>query len=272
MSPSVRCIRTRASFAAASARRVARGPGCHHGRRDARPGNDLAGDQRLAKRVTSCSARCIPAARPARWTVCWTCFPVDQREQIRVMVSESLRGIVSQQLVPRADGKGRVLALEVLINSPAVGATIREAKTYMLPGIIQTGRKQGMMLMDESPCVSSCVARSDSSAKEEAISRADGETDDAIHAWRLRRFADFSLLRHGLHRPSFSTCSSRPRRLTCTSDEGEPPKIRMHGEIVPDPRGADHARRGRLHDERDLPGRRGGRPSRSAATSISPTR
>ena len=77
-------------------------------------------------------------------------FPVDQREQIRVMVSESLRGIVSQQLVPRMDGKGRVLALEVLVNSPAVGATIREAKTYMLPGIIQTGRKQGMMLMDES--------------------------------------------------------------------------------------------------------------------------
>ncbi len=77
-------------------------------------------------------------------------FPVDQRDQIRVMVSESLRGIVSQQLVPRADGKGRVLALEVLVNQPAVANTIREAKTYMLPGIIQTGRKQGMKLMDES--------------------------------------------------------------------------------------------------------------------------
>jgi twitching motility protein PilT len=77
-------------------------------------------------------------------------FPVDQRDQIRVMVSESLRGIVSQQLVPRADGKGRVLALEILTNSPAVGNVIREAKTFMLPGIIQTGRKQGMKLMDES--------------------------------------------------------------------------------------------------------------------------
>ena len=77
-------------------------------------------------------------------------FPVDQREQIRVMVSESLRGIISQQLVPRADGKGRVLALEVLTNTPAVGSVIREAKTFMLPGIIQTGRKLGMMLMDES--------------------------------------------------------------------------------------------------------------------------
>src|SRR6266850_2982611 len=77
-------------------------------------------------------------------------FPVDQQEQIRVMVSESLRGIISQQLVPRADGKGRVLALETLTNTPAVANVIREAKTYMLPGIIQTGKKQGMQLMDDA--------------------------------------------------------------------------------------------------------------------------
>ena len=77
-------------------------------------------------------------------------FPVDQREQIRVMVSESLRGIISQQLVPRIDGTGRALALEILTNSPAVGNLIREARTFMLPGIIQTGRKQGMRLMDDS--------------------------------------------------------------------------------------------------------------------------
>ena len=69
-------------------------------------------------------------------------FPVDQQEQIRIMVSESLRGIISQQLVPRADGKGRVLALETLTNTPAVANVIREAKTFMLPGIIQTGKKQ----------------------------------------------------------------------------------------------------------------------------------
>jgi twitching motility protein PilT len=77
-------------------------------------------------------------------------FPVDQRDQIRIMVSESLRGIISQQLVPRADGRGRALALEVLTNNPAVQNCIRESKTFMLPGIIQTGRKQGMQLMDES--------------------------------------------------------------------------------------------------------------------------
>ncbi len=77
-------------------------------------------------------------------------FPVDQREQIRVMVSESLRGIVSQQLIPRKDGRGRALALEILTNTPAVGNLIREAKTFMLPGIMQTGKKQGMKLMDDS--------------------------------------------------------------------------------------------------------------------------
>lgn len=77
-------------------------------------------------------------------------FPIDQREQIRVMVSESLRGIVSQQLIPRADGTGRALAMEILMNTPAVANIIREAKTFMLPGVIQTGRKLGMQLMDDS--------------------------------------------------------------------------------------------------------------------------
>jgi len=77
-------------------------------------------------------------------------FPVDQQEQIRVMVSESLRGVISQQLIPRANGQGRVLALETLTNTPAVANVIREAKTFMLPGIIQTGKKQGMQLMDDA--------------------------------------------------------------------------------------------------------------------------
>jgi twitching motility protein PilT len=77
-------------------------------------------------------------------------FPVEQQGQIRTMVSESLRGIISQQLVPRADGQGRVVALEIMVNTPAVANLIREAKTFMLPGIIQTGKKLGMRLMDDS--------------------------------------------------------------------------------------------------------------------------
>ena len=77
-------------------------------------------------------------------------FPPDQQEQVRTMVSESMRGVISQQLIPRTDGQGRVLALETLTNTPAVANVIREAKTYMLPGIIQTGKKQGMQLMDDA--------------------------------------------------------------------------------------------------------------------------
>ena len=77
-------------------------------------------------------------------------FPVEQQGQIRTMVSESLRGIISQQLVPRLDGNGRVIAMEVMVNTPAVANLIRDAKTFMLPGIIQTGKKLGMKMMDDS--------------------------------------------------------------------------------------------------------------------------
>jgi twitching motility protein PilT len=77
-------------------------------------------------------------------------FPSDQRDQIRIMVSESLRGIVSQQLIPRADGSGRIMAIELLVNTPAVSNSIREGKTFMLPGIMQTGKAVGMVSMDDS--------------------------------------------------------------------------------------------------------------------------
>jgi twitching motility protein PilT len=101
-------------------------------------------------------------------------FPVDQRDQIRMMVSESLRGIVSQQLIPRADGKGRVVAMELLTNSPAVANVIREAKTFMLPGIIQTGKKAGMILMDESVAD---LYRQGLITPEEALYRAENKTE-----------------------------------------------------------------------------------------------
>ena len=77
-------------------------------------------------------------------------FPTDQREQIRIMVGESLRGVISQQLVPKKDGSGRSLALELLVNTPAVSALIRDGKTFMLPGVMQTGKTVGMILMDDA--------------------------------------------------------------------------------------------------------------------------
>jgi len=97
-------------------------------------------------------------------------FPPDQQEQVRTMVSESMRGVISQQLIPGTDGRGRVLALETLTNTPAVANVIREAKTYMLPGIIQTGKKQGMQLMDDA--LADLYGRGLISA-EEALARAD---------------------------------------------------------------------------------------------------
>ncbi len=76
-------------------------------------------------------------------------FPYEQQSQIRTLLSESLRGIMSQQLVKRADGRGRVAALEILINTPAVGFMIREGKTHQIPSTLQTGRKEGMQLMEQ---------------------------------------------------------------------------------------------------------------------------
>lgn len=77
-------------------------------------------------------------------------FPPKQQAQIRSMVSEALRGVVSQQLIPRADKKGVVVAYEILFITSAISNLIREAKTFQIPSIIQTGKKLGMRLMDDS--------------------------------------------------------------------------------------------------------------------------
>ena len=77
-------------------------------------------------------------------------FPAGQQPQIRMMLSESLRGIISQQLLPTADGKGRVLACEVLICTLAVANMIRERKTVQLSSTMQTSRNLGMQRMDDA--------------------------------------------------------------------------------------------------------------------------
>jgi twitching motility protein PilT len=77
-------------------------------------------------------------------------FPPSQQEQIRTMFSESLRAVVSQRLVNRADGNGRVPALEVLVANKAVGNLIRDNKTFQLRSVIQTGGSKGMCLLDAS--------------------------------------------------------------------------------------------------------------------------
>jgi len=76
-------------------------------------------------------------------------FPADRQEQIRIMLSESLKGVVSQTLCKKIGG-GRVAAMEILLGIPAVSNLIRESKTYQLPSIIQTNRKMGMVSLNES--------------------------------------------------------------------------------------------------------------------------
>ncbi len=77
-------------------------------------------------------------------------FPPGQQDQIRTMVSESLRAIVSQRLIPRADGNGRVPALEILMANKAVGNLIRENKTFQIKSVLQTSVSQGMCMIDAS--------------------------------------------------------------------------------------------------------------------------
>ncbi len=75
-------------------------------------------------------------------------FPKDAQEQVRSMLSESLKGVVCQQLLKTADGKGRVAALEIMHGNAAIANLIREGKTFQIPSIIQTGKRDGMQLLD----------------------------------------------------------------------------------------------------------------------------
>jgi twitching motility protein PilT len=75
-------------------------------------------------------------------------FPADKQPHVRTMLSTSLRGVVSQQLIPKPDKQGRVAALEILINTPAVANLIRQGKMDQLENAMQSGAATGMKLMD----------------------------------------------------------------------------------------------------------------------------
>ncbi|HEV8701506.1 MAG TPA: type IV pilus twitching motility protein PilT [Candidatus Polarisedimenticolia bacterium] len=76
-------------------------------------------------------------------------FPADRQNQIRAMLSESLKGVIAQTLCRRKGG-GRVAALEILLVSPAVSNLIREGKTFQIPSVMQTGRGSGMITLSDS--------------------------------------------------------------------------------------------------------------------------
>ena len=75
-------------------------------------------------------------------------FPPHQQQQVRVQLSVALQGIVTQQLLPTADGSGRIAACEVLALTPAVRNLIREGKTHQIHSVLQTGGAKGMQAMD----------------------------------------------------------------------------------------------------------------------------
>ncbi len=83
-------------------------------------------------------------------------FPIHQQQQIRMQLSVNLVGVISQTLVRRADGKGRIAAFETLNAVGAVRNLIRENKSYQIASILQTGAKMGMMTLDQ--CLANLVA------------------------------------------------------------------------------------------------------------------
>jgi twitching motility protein PilT len=77
-------------------------------------------------------------------------FPADKQGHVRAMLSTSLRGVICQQLLPRADGTGRVAALEILVNTPAVANLVRQGRLDQIESTLQAGAHAGMRTMDQS--------------------------------------------------------------------------------------------------------------------------
>ncbi len=77
-------------------------------------------------------------------------FPADQQKQIHTQLAFSLQGVVTQQLIPRSSGRGRVMVAEVLVCTPAIRAVIREGKTHQIYSLMQAGQKFGMQTMNQA--------------------------------------------------------------------------------------------------------------------------
>ena len=77
-------------------------------------------------------------------------FPTEQQAQVRVMIADSIRGVICQQLLPKAQGDGVVMALEILGNNTSVRKMIVDNRTFQLESVLQTSKKQGMIRMDDS--------------------------------------------------------------------------------------------------------------------------
>ena len=75
-------------------------------------------------------------------------FPTDQQQQIRVQLASVLQGVITQQLIPKADGSGRVAAFEIMVATDAINHLIREGKSHQINSAIQTGARLDMRSLD----------------------------------------------------------------------------------------------------------------------------
>lgn len=101
-------------------------------------------------------------------------FPAHQQQQVRVQLASSLMAVCTQQLVPRVDGQGRAVAVEVMIVTPAIRNLIREAKTHQIYSSLQSGGQYGMQTMDQSLAK---LVREGTVAMEVAMERCHNEAD-----------------------------------------------------------------------------------------------
>src|SRR5690606_5782795 len=77
-------------------------------------------------------------------------FPPHQQGQVRIQLANCLQGVITQQLIPRVDGRGRTVGTEILVATPAIRNLIRENKIHQIYSAIQTGGPSGMMTMEKS--------------------------------------------------------------------------------------------------------------------------
>src|SRR5690606_4172713 len=75
-------------------------------------------------------------------------FPPDNQHQIRIQLASVLEAVISQQLVPKKDGRGMVPAVEIMLGTPAIRNMIREGKTHQIPSMIETGTRFGMQTLE----------------------------------------------------------------------------------------------------------------------------
>ncbi len=101
-------------------------------------------------------------------------FPAHQQQQVRVQLASSLMGVVTQQLVPRTDGRGRAVACEVMVVTPAIRNLIREGKTHQIYSALQAGGSYGMQTMDQSLAR---LVRTGSVNLQDAVDRCTNEAD-----------------------------------------------------------------------------------------------